>query len=79
MANCIKCGNSSFKYEELTPSGSKFPQGFIVCSQCGAVAGLVSPHNLPTAISNVGNMVSALEDRLLRIERLLLSLGQADK
>ena len=74
MATCQKCSNSSFKYEEHTPQGSRFKQGFIVCSQCGAAVGLVSPHNLPTAIENVGRMVSVLEDRIIHLEKMILDL-----
>jgi len=74
MASCSKCLNTSFKYEEHTPNGSKFPQGFIVCSSCGVAVGLVSPHNLPTMMEKLNCSVG---ERLERIERLLLSLGQA--
>lgn len=79
MANCARCGSTSFKYEEFKPDGCNFKHGFIVCANCGSVAGLVSRHDIPTMIENIGNAVSSFEERLSRIERLLLKLGQVDK
>lgn len=57
MVSCIKCNNSTFQLEEVTPRGSNFVLNFIKCSSCDGAVGVIDFYN-------IGELIHQLSEKL---------------
>jgi len=57
-STCVKCGSTSFEVVEARPKGSKHNYlGFVQCSKCGGVIGVIDP-------LNIGSMLEEIREHL---------------
>lgn len=61
---CVKCGNSTFVLEYLTPKGARFKYSAIVCSSCGGVAGLAEFYNIGEQIVQQNKAIKSIASKI---------------
>jgi predicted nucleic-acid-binding Zn-ribbon protein len=76
VTTCGKCGNSGFKLQEVSVSGSNFRMFAIQCVSCGVPIGITEYYDAGDLLKEQEKKLIAMEGRLTRIESYLQQLSQ---
>lgn len=60
--SCPKCGNDSFERIELKVKKSSERHSAVVCSSCGAIAGIVPAYNVPYILGKIAEALGVRFD-----------------
>ncbi len=58
VPTCPKCSNTIFRMTDYQPDPSHFKYSFIICSECGAVVGVVDMHHIPSLLQKIAAKLS---------------------
>lgn len=53
-SSCPKCPGTSFELKQASIKGAAFTMGFVQCSACGAVVGVIDDINVGNALKKLG-------------------------
>lgn len=75
--NCIKCGGSSFKLQELNVQNAAYKMYSIQCTSCNASIGVTDYYDSGHLLKQQEKKLVALEQQLSTVERYVRQIAQA--
>lgn len=68
MAKCVKCENTVFGIQEISPSGAQYKMYVVQCIVCQTPIGVTDYWNVGTLLKNQEKKMAELESQLSLIQ-----------
>lgn len=83
-SKCPKCENSTFKLQEVSPTGSGYKFQFIQCTKCDSPVGVTEYFNISSMLVGHEKMlkkqsteISDVYTRLQHVERIVVAIANS--
>jgi hypothetical protein len=77
MSKCVKCENTVFGIQEISPSGAQYKMYVVQCVVCQVPVGVTDYWNVGTLLKNQEKKIAELESKLSSIQNAVNQIARA--